>query len=171
MNHQEGFEGAYSGHHRTYRQQPPAHVPMLMEPCPNLIPPFCCVSETAENERSKQQNRSGSQIESPAVYHPVGKGQQRQERTHVPASHQQCPAVARRPSTPVKSLSDKPYIVYPFQHIRAGLSKTERKCIIFPTFTAGMSSIFIILYADEKWNTKKHIGFYVVGGTTYGRVR
>lgn len=118
MNHQEDFERAYTGYHRSCRQQPPAHVLIIMEPCPNLIPPFCCVSETAENERGKQQDRSGSQIEPPAVQHPVGKGQQWQEHIHIPAYHQQCPAVARRPFTPMKSLSDKPYIVYPFQHSR-----------------------------------------------------
>ena len=75
MKHQEDFEGAYTGHHRTYHQQPPAHVLITMEPCPNLIPPFCRVSETAENERGKQQDQNGDQIEPPAVYHPVGKGQ------------------------------------------------------------------------------------------------
>lgn len=142
MNHQEDFEGAYSGHHRTYRQQPPAHVPMLMEPCPNLIPPFFRVSETAENERGKQQDRIGDKIESPAVYHPVGKGQQRQERTHVPASHQQCLAVARSPPhAGEKPLRQTIYSLsipaYPHR-----LSKTERKCTIFPAFTAGLRGVF-----------------------------
>ena len=146
MNHQEDFEGAYSGHHRTYRQQPPAHVPMLMEPCPNLIPPFFRVSETAEKERGKQQDRIGDKIESPAVYHPVGKGQQRQERTHVPASHQQCLAVARSPLTPVKSLSDKPYIVYPSQHIRTGYRKLSGT---------------VLLYANERQDTKTYSDFNV----------
>ncbi len=58
------------------------------------------------------------------------------------------------------------WLVYPHH-----LLQTDGKITVFPAFTAGMRSVFIILYADEKWNTKKHIGFYVVGGTTYGRVR
>ncbi|MCL1610181.1 hypothetical protein [Marseilla massiliensis] len=161
MNHQEGFEGAYSGHHRTYRQQPPAHVPMLMEPCPNLIPPFFRVSETAENERGKQQDRIGDKIESPAVYHPVGKGQQRQERTHVPASHQQCLAVARSPLTPVKSLSDKPYIVYPSQHIRTGYRKLSGNVLFFRLLRQDCEVFFIILYANERQDTKTYSDFNV----------
>ena len=130
MKHQENFKTADDGNHRSCRQQPPARV-FVAEPCENLIPALRRISETAKDERDKQHHRDSRQIEPPAAYHPVKKGQQRQGRIQVPASHEQCRPVARRLFPHVKRLAHKPYIVYPFQHSRAGCRKPAVKIQIF----------------------------------------
>ena len=130
MKHQENFKTADDGNHRSCRQQPPARV-LVAEPCENLIPALRRISETAKDERDKQHHRDSRQIEPPAACHPVKKGQQRQGRIQVPASHEQCLPVARSLFPHVKRLADKPYIVYPFQHSRAGCRKPAVKIQIF----------------------------------------
>ena len=109
MKHQENFKTADDGNHRSCRQQPPARV-FVAEPCENLIPALRRVSETAKDERDKQHHRDSHQIEPPATCHPVKKGQQRQGRIQVPASHEQCLPVARSLFPHVKRLA--PQTIY-----------------------------------------------------------
>ena len=65
------------------------------------------------------------------------------------------------PLTPVKSLSDKPYIVYPSQHIRTGYRKLSGNVLFFRLLRQDCEVFFIILYANERQDTKTYSDFNV----------
>ena len=65
------------------------------------------------------------------------------------------------PLTPVKSLSDKPYIVYPSQHIRTGYRKLSVNVLFFRLLRQDCEVFFIILYANERQDTKTYSDFNV----------
>ena len=100
---------------------------------------------------------TAASIEPPAACHPVKKGQQRQGRIQVPASHEQCLPVARRLFPHVKRLADKPYIVYPFQHSRTGYREPAVKIQIFRLLRQDCEAFFIILQANGEQKKKIHI--------------